>query len=423
MVCDTIFFGGRPNGLSSLHITKRRRPVGGDTRPEDVGVLTSFVAASAVSAVVCVAILRSSGWHLHFTADHPDGGPQKFHDEPTPRIGGLAILCGLLAAAVLVKPDVATPGACALLLFCLLPAFLGGFAEDITRKVPPISRLLATMVTAGFAWALLDVRLLRSDVAWLDLAFTYTPFAYAGLLLAVAGIAHAMNIIDGYNGLSGGVGTIILLALGAVAAGQGDTLVACLCFATAGALCGFLLFNYPSGKIFLGDGGAYLQGCIIAIAAAILVQRNPGVSPWFPFALVLYPIWETLFSILRRLTIHHSGIGQPDARHLHSLVYRRLAHRWIRRRDAVGTLQQNAVTTLPFWVMTAVMAALAVKWSGSTGALQLISVLFICAYLAAYLHLTRVRRPMSHVVASYLRRRAERRRSFKGDSFKGDAHH
>lgn len=393
------------------HIATVRDASWGDVIwPEGAGVLTTFLVAMVVSALACVAILRSSDWHLRFTADQPDGGPQKFHTEPTPRIGGLAILTGLFAASLFVESGIAPPEMCALMLLCLLPAFLGGFAEDVTRKVPPISRLLATMVTAGFAWAILDVRFFRSDVAWLDLAFTHAPFAYAGLLLAVAGIAHAMNIIDGYNGLSGGVGAIILLALGAVAASHGDALVACLCFSTAGALCGFLLFNYPFGRIFLGDGGAYLQGCVIAIAAAMLIQRNAGVSPWFPFALVLYPIWETLFSVLRRLTFHQSGIGQPDARHLHSLVFRRLAHRWIRRRDAVGTMEQNAVTTIPFWLTTAVMAGLAVIWSDSTSALQWISVLFIGAYLAAYLHLSRLRRPMTRAVANYLQRRTKRRR-------------
>lgn len=364
--------------------------------------------------MACYAILRSSDWHLEFTADSPIGGPQKFHTEPTPRIGGLAILVGLVVASVLFEPArEAELDKHWFLLLSLLPAFIGGFTEDITRKVPSWTRLLLTAITAGFANALVDVRFFRSDVDWLDAAFTFAPFAYAGFLFAVTGVAHAMNIIDGYNGLSGGVGAIILLALGWVAAEHGDLLVGGLCITTAGAMCGFLLFNYPQGRIFLGDGGAYLQGCIIAIAAALLVQRNPGVSPWFPFALVLYPIWETLFSMLRRFVLHRTGFDQPDARHLHSLIYRRLARRWVSRRDAAGAVMRNSITTLPLWAVTTLVALLAVMRAESTGDLQWICLVFIVGYVAVYLRVARLKRPMTRAVANYLKRRQLRRNAIR----------
>ena len=69
----------------------------------------------------------------------------------------------------------------------------------------------------------------------------------------------------------------------------------------AGATAGFLVWNYPRGLIFAGDGGAYLWGVVIAMASVLLVQRHALVSPWFPMLLLIYPVWETLFSIYRKL--------------------------------------------------------------------------------------------------------------------------
>ncbi len=373
-------------------------------------MLQVFLIALTGSAFICLLLVRSAVWHLPYSADAPGGQPQKFHTSAVPRIGGLGIMAGILIASLLAGPSGEAAMIYWFLLLSLLPAFIGGFIEDVTRRVPPWTRLLLTVVTAGFAYALVDVRFFRSDVDWLDTAFTFAPFAYFALMLAVAGVANAMNLIDGYNGLSAGVGAIILLAMGVVAAQSGDTLVAGLCFATAGALCGFLLLNYPDGRLFLGDGGAYLQGCVIALAAVMLIQRNPQVSPWFPFALVLYPIWETLFSMLRRL-LRRAALDQPDAQHLHSLVYRRLARRWVQGRDEQVKLLRNALTALPFWLVTALLAVMAVVWSDSTRALQLLSMFFIVAYSAAYLKISRLRRPITRAAAAYLRARAERRKT------------
>ena len=92
-----------------------------------------------------------------------------------------------------------------------------------------------------------------------------------------------------------------------------------------GALLGFLVFNYPSGRIFMGDGGAYLLGFWLGELSVLLVVRNPDVSPWFPIVLLAYPVVETLFSIYRRKFLQGRSAGRPDAMHLHQLIYRRLA--------------------------------------------------------------------------------------------------
>lgn len=359
-------------------------------------MFTLFVAFTT-SLLLCGLIVWSGRWHLGVTGDHPGVQPQKFHTHPTPRVGGIGVLAGIMVAgslAPLPKAEIALFG---LLILSLLPAFAGGLLEDVTRRVSPKVRLLLTAVTASLAFTLAGVHLARSDMGWLDGLLAFLPFSYMALLLAVAGVAHAVNLIDGYNGLAGGVSVIILSALGVVGYQQGDAFVAAFCLIPAAATLGFLVLNWPRGKIFLGDGGAYVLGCIIALAAALLIMRNPGVSPWFAFALVVYPVWETLFSILRRVVIYRTHIGEPDARHLHSLVYRRLSWRWTGGRRKGHKAWRNSLTPVPFWLVNAGLACFAAAWCDDTRMQQLIAVLFILGYSLAYWRLARLARPVAGI--------------------------
>jgi UDP-GlcNAc:undecaprenyl-phosphate GlcNAc-1-phosphate transferase len=331
-----------------------------------------FLAAAVGAAAAAALIVRYRALHLAVTGDQPGGQPQKFHAEPTPRIGGLAVVIGLVTAGIAgTLSGAVTAPFLWLMVAALLPAFLGGFVEDLTRRVGVATRLLMTLVSAAIAFAWLDAALYRSDIQWLNVAFSYWPLSLAGTLLAVAGLAHAMNIIDGYHGLSAGVGVLALLALALVAHRIGDLQLATVGFAVAGAYAGFLLLNWPFGKIFLGDGGAYLLGTTLAIFSAQLVGRHAEVSPWFPLVLVVYPVWETLFSMLRRATFDRTPIGAPDARHLHSLVYLLLGRR-------------NAATAVPFWLGQGAMVALAVAHYNDTPLLMAQAYGFLGIYCVLY---------------------------------------
>lgn len=331
-----------------------------------------FLAAMIGAAGVALLIVRYNALHLAVTGDHPGGQPQKVHAVATPRVGGLAVVGGLVAAGVAgTLSGVVMAPFLWLMLAALLPAFLGGFAEDVTRRVGVGPRLLMTLISGAIAFSWLGAALYRSDVQWLDVAFSYWPLSLAGTLFAVAGLAHGMNIVDGYHGLSAGVGALALCGLAWIARGNGDLQLASLGFASAGAYLGFLLLNYPFGKIFLGDGGAYLLGTTLAILSAQLVGRHADVSPWFPLVLVVYPVWETLFSMMRRALLHRTPLGAPDARHLHSLVYRLLGRR-------------NALTALPFWAIQGAMVAYGVAHYDATADLQVQAFGFIGAYCVVY---------------------------------------
>ena len=147
------------------------------------------------------------------------------------------------------------------------------------------------------------------------------PWLGIGLaFVTMAGLPHACNMIDGYNGLAGIVAVLVSSALVYVALLLGDRMLAGTLLALVGATLGFLYWNYPRGLIFAGDGGAYLWGALIAVASILLVQRHSIVSPWFVMLLLIYPVCETAFSICRKLVCGVSP-GAADALRFHQRIY------------------------------------------------------------------------------------------------------
>lgn len=301
------------------------------------GTLAVLTALAALSSFLIGAfIIWTERWHAKFSHDEIKSGPQKFHSTPVPRIGGVAIACAIGGVIVwLDSADILAMNAAqgfTMLALAALPAFAGGLAEDLTKKVGVLARLLLTMAAGALASLLVGATLERLDVPGLDNLLQHWPlFAIAFTAFAVGGVANAINIIDGYNGLAGAYSIIALSALAWVSFQVGDQVVLLASLTMLGAMIGFLIWNWPGGRIFLGDGGAYLLGFWLAELGVLLVVRNPQVSPWFPLVVMAYPICETLFSMYRRKIVRQHNVGHPDAMHLHQLVY----HRLIRR--AVGS--------------------------------------------------------------------------------------
>lgn len=178
------------------------------------------------------------------------------------------------------------------------------------------------------------------------------PFvAIAITCFAVGGVANAFNIIDGYNGLSAMVAIIILSGITYVAFQVSDYPIMIAALAMIGALFGFLVWNYPRGLIFLGDGGAYLVGFWIAELSVLLTAHHPEVSKWFPLLLCCYPIFETIFTIYRRVFLKKTYPGMPDASLLHQLIYKRMVRWSIGSDDAWSAVQRNSLTSPYLWLL------------------------------------------------------------------------
>jgi UDP-GlcNAc:undecaprenyl-phosphate/decaprenyl-phosphate GlcNAc-1-phosphate transferase len=364
--------------------------------------MTSLLIAFTISLLTSGLIVRIASTRVLPWEDKDLAGVQKFHARPVPRVGGFSVAFGLTAlAAWAAWTSAIAANDMAIVLACGLPPLLAGLAEDLTKQVGIKTRLLATTLAGVLAFFFLGAQLSEVQLPGLDWLMTFTWFSLLFTALAVAGVANAVNIIDGYNGLASVVVMITLLSLAYVAWQVGDSLVLSMALAGIGALFGFFLWNWPRGLIFLGDGGAYFIGYLVAVLSFILVSRHRGVvSPWYPFLLFIYPVFETLFSIWRKRVVRGASPGVPDGLHLHMLIFRRLVRWAVGRRDAASLTLRNSLTAPYLWLLSSLAAVPATLFWRHPHVLQAFVALFCVTYVWLYLRLVRFRAPRWLVLRS-----------------------
>lgn len=360
-------------------------------------LVVASLLAFAASVVLTGAVVHWAGARPGRTGDSDFSGPQKFHSRVVPRVGGIGIFVGLWLAAMVLwwqqdsGLDSGLGFTALLLMACGSVAFGAGIAEDLTKRISPAQRLVATALGAALAVPLLGTLITRTDLPGLDWLVGFMPFGFALTVFAVAGVANSINLIDGFNGLASACVMIMLLGLAAVGWHLGDMLVLTMALCGVGAVLGFLLWNFPRGLIFLGDGGAYLLGFFLAQLALLLLVRNAQVSPLFPLALVIYPVFETLFTMYRRKVLKGRPMGQPDGAHLHSLIFRRFMRSDFANLDVEERTMRNSMTSPRLWMLCAASVAAAVWFWDNSAALLLCMLLFCAVYLLLYWRIVRFR--------------------------------
>ncbi len=340
-----------------------------------IPTVIAFATSASIAALLCV----TARWHSRWTTDIPGSGPQKLHADETPRVGGVAIALGFIAALLITK--VGTTGGQAIsqpiaFVAALLVPFFAGLYEDVTKTFGATMRLIATFIAAAIAHQLCGATMVRFDMPLLDAMLSASSIAPLLLtMFCVGGIAHAFNLSDGLNGLLGGLVLVACVVLGYVARAQGDVHVYLSACALAGATAGFLLFNFPRARLFAGDSGAYFVGTAIALLAILLVARNAAVTPWIAFVAVLYPFTDTTFAIIRRVA-QRRPIMQPDAEHLHSLLARSLRPRYF------GIA--HPLAALLIVLTTAFFSLLAVAFANSVAGVILCCMGFAVTYVITW---------------------------------------
>ncbi len=341
-------------------------------------------------------LVRSAALHARHSGDHDFSKPQKFHIVTVPRIGGVGIFLGVLAGLAGVLWSFGLPsGQLALALMgCAAPAFLAGVTQDMTEALTPRGRLVATAISAALAFYFLDAGIRETAIPGLDWVVSFGLGAAAVTIFAVAGVANAVNIIDGFNGLASMCVMLMLGAVAYVAFQVSDPLLGTLALACIGAVLGFFLWNFPSGLIFLGDGGAYFLGFFLSEVCILLLVRNPGeVSPLFPLLVCIYPVFETLFSIYRRSFLRAVPATVPDGIHLHSLIYRRLLRWTMGPRSAKALTRRNSMTSPYLWLLCSLSLVPAVLFFDNTALLAFSLGLFGVSYVVLYWRIVRFRSP------------------------------
>lgn len=284
-----------------------------------VPALTAMALAFGAGLLIIPFLLKLCRVHGWFdVADE-----RKIHTGEIPFLGGVGIFLAFMIAAVavfvlLVSADPERGFGVryyALLLFGLTFIHFVGVFDDFVnihamRKLA-LQAVAAGLITAG------GVVIHGFSVPVLAIEVQFGALAYPITVLWIIGIGNAVNLIDGMDGMAGGVAAFIAIAMLVLGVVAGDQLVTLLSAALLGAVLSFLVFNVPPASIFMGDGGSLFLGYIIAILPIMHSSLpNPGLDFTIPLTLLLIPILDTVSAILRRLR-RGAPVHQPDKEHAH----------------------------------------------------------------------------------------------------------
>lgn len=335
-----------------------------------------FLAVVFVATwILAIGTTRFSLWLSHRLdiLDRPD--PRKAHREPIAYLGGLGMLLAVLAGLLLIpalQPELAVFEHRTLLILLggALAIYSVGFWDDV-RPLPAFLKLgLQIVVASAMWWAGVRVELLSFGGASAPVevaafvSWTITVGWYVALM-------NSINLVDGLDGLAGGIsflGALSLIGVGIVLGASREVLLSsALCAVIAGATLGFLWYNWHPARIFMGDGGALLLGFLLASASLVGSTKTPTLlTLTIPLVALGLPLFESGFSFLRRaLKLQHPF--KPDRRHLH--------HRLL----DLGLDQRRVVLFLHF--MTAFLGLNSVLLAAAGSRLLLLNVALLIAGL------------------------------------------
>ena len=328
-----------------------------------MGSVLSFAIVGGVAAAVTFVLVPFTARLAVRVGASREPDEHHIHETPTPLAGGMAMLAGVVVAAAAATavggvPDVLdAPGEILGGVAGVAVLFAAGFLDDVRKLSPPAK--VAGMAGAAVVLYLAGISIVVFRVPFWDLVFLSAEWSIVLTVLWVVGMANAVNLIDGLDGLAAGImaiasGTFLLYALRLADEGVIDSSNPGPVWATIalGVCVGFLPHNVHPARVFMGDGGALLLGALMAAATMSVGGRSTvefsGQAFFFyaplviPLVILGVPVFDTLFAIVRR-TVGRRGFAVADREHLH--------HRLMR----LGHGHRRAVTVL--WLWTALLSA------------------------------------------------------------------
>ena len=373
------------------------------TKEVDVGRLSIILGFVFLCSALITGLLVASSKSSRLGLDK-DSGIQKFHIRPTSRLGGIGIVLSMflaLAYLLIAKPPL-WPDALssithanvnelelsmAWILVASLPVFLGGLIEDLSHRMTPSVRLFLAIISALLLIKLTGIGVERTDVLPIDWLLKYTIGFYCISLLVVAGFTNACNIIDGFHGLASSQIILMAFFLSVLSCFEQQYKLAVFGALIVASTSGFWIWNWPLGKIFLGDGGAYFLGFIVVSLSLMLVHQSKEISPFAPILVGIYPLTEVLFSMYRRSIVRGDSVNKADALHLHSLIFRRVI-KHNARFQKYGVNIQNAWVSVYFAISTFIFGGLACIFFYSSPILVILLIVYIFNYVWSFKRLT-----------------------------------
>jgi UDP-N-acetylmuramyl pentapeptide phosphotransferase/UDP-N-acetylglucosamine-1-phosphate transferase len=250
---------------------------------------------------------------------------RKLHTAKIPRLGGIGIFVSFLLSVWFVIPDQSLPNA-RFLYSALLLLFFSGLKDDIV-VMSPINKLLIQLFAASLITIGQGITIDHFHGILGINEITY-PVSIALSIFTIIVITNSINLIDGVDGLAGGIGFIIALAFAIWFNHIGQSGFALMAFALSGALLGFLLFNFNPAKIFMGDAGSLTVGFLLSVFAIKFISINSPISnfenkilsaPAIAISILIVPLYDTLRVFIIR-TIKRKSPFEADRNHVHHVL-------------------------------------------------------------------------------------------------------
>jgi UDP-GlcNAc:undecaprenyl-phosphate GlcNAc-1-phosphate transferase len=285
--------------------------------------LTSIFSGGVLAAALCfigVPILTRLGTRWGFL-DYPGG--RKHHHQPVSFLGGLVVCLSINIALLTTGLSFLSLPPMIILLADLI--FLLGFWDDLCSLSPWLRLVVQILIGLCTVWAGIKVHFISipgggmNALGWMGAPLT---------IIWLVALVNMINLIDGLDGLAGGITLIASGSLCFVGIGFGQWTAVWLCLVLAGAMVGFLPYNLYPARVFLGNGGAYFLGYLLAVASVQGALKSPVVLALaIPVMALGIPFLDILWAMVRRLRLGMPLMG-PDRSHLHHLL---VAQGWSHR--------------------------------------------------------------------------------------------
>lgn len=284
-----------------------------------IQLVITLVAAAAISLILIPLIIRMS-IKLKLV-DKPD--ERKVHKVPVPRLAGVAIFFSAIVAVLLSKSGLDAVGRWPILFSSVGLLFMLGIWDDLKNISARLRFVLQICSAAAIAASGIRLTSLYGIFGIYEIGIVAQ---YAISVLIMVGVTNAFNLIDGIDGLAGGLALISVTVLAAVALLLQQYTLVIIFAAYMGSLTGFLRYNFSPARIFMGDGGSLMLGFLISASGILLIELSaetpqliaPSRTALVITALLVIPVFDTLRVFLGRMMKGYSPF-KPDKTHIHHL--------------------------------------------------------------------------------------------------------
>lgn len=286
------------------------------TTPGSIGFFVIIFLSSLAAGIGLIALLLRF-WTFKSGVDAADG-VRKAQETPILRIGGLSLFVSFLIGFLFVNASLTPEGSPALgwpFLILAAAIFLLGFVDDLYGVSASIKLFIQVGVGVSAYLAGMRIETISSPMG--DGSIDLGGFSLIFTVFWFVALPNLINLVDGMDGLAGGIGLFLSLTLATIGYLTGNSALLILGLAMAGGLVAFLAFNLPPAKIYMGDGGAYLLGYFIASTSLVTSNKGSIFGALLVVIIALgFPILDTLLAMLRR-GLSGLPLMHADARHLH----------------------------------------------------------------------------------------------------------